>query len=132
MRVSFNVIAPVIAVAAVAALAACTTTATSSATAGENAWTGQKAAPPGQSRYPLAHKTLSRMKAKDPGIEQFIKNSYGYAVFPTVSEGALIIGGSYGEGGAFHDGKMVANCSIAKGSIGFQIGGKAYSEVIFF
>lgn len=132
MRIPVRVFATAAAGVAMIGLAACSTTATSSATSGSNAWTGEKTEPSAQHPYPLAHKTLSRMVEKDPGIKRFIKNSYGYAVFPTVSEGALIVGGSYGEGGAFHAGKRVARCSIAKGSIGFQIGGKAYSEVIFF
>ncbi|HEX5313864.1 MAG TPA: YSC84-related protein, partial [Gammaproteobacteria bacterium] len=68
----------------------------------------------------------------DPSLKRFIDNSYGYAVFPTVSSGAFIVGGSYGEGAAFHGSQMVAKCSISKGSIGAQVGGQAYSEVIFF
>src|SRR5690625_2782500 len=48
--------------------------------------------------YPEAHKTMSRMVAKDSGMRQFIKNAYGYAVFPTVAEGALIVGGAHGSG----------------------------------
>jgi len=82
--------------------------------------------------YPEAHKTMSRMVAKDSGMRQFIKNAYGYAVFPTVAEGALIVGGAHGSGGAFRDNKKVASCSISKASIGIQAGGQAYSEVIFF
>ncbi len=114
-------------VAAGFGLGACT--ATSSASSGQ-APMAQISQP--STAYPQAHQTMARMVGADPGIRKFLDNAYGYAVFPTVSKGALIIGGSYGKGGAFRGGKLVANCSIAKGSIGFQIGGKAYSEVIFF
>ncbi|MDN5864078.1 MAG: hypothetical protein L0I62_02520 [Gammaproteobacteria bacterium] len=124
-----RVVTVLIAGGALAGLAACSTTATTSATSGSNAWTGEKAAPATASRY---QETLDRMINKDPGIKRFLGSSYGYAVFPTVGKGALIVGGAYGEGAAFRQGELVAHCTIAKGSIGFQIGGKAYSEVIFF
>lgn len=82
--------------------------------------------------YPEAHETMSRMVAKDSGMRKFIKDAYGYAVFPTVAEGALIVGGAHGNGGAFRNDNKVASCSISKASIGAQVGGQAYSEVIFF
>lgn len=115
------------AAAMILGLAACS--ATSSATSGSIAMA--RISQP-SAAYPQAHKTMSRMVGVDPSMRSFLKNAYGYAVFPTVSKGALIVGGSYGEGGAFRGGKMVAKCSISKGSIGFQVGGEAYSEVIFF
>jgi lipid-binding SYLF domain-containing protein len=62
----------------------------------------------------------------------FFHHSYGYAVFPTVGEGALIVGGAGGKGGVFVDGKQVGEATLAQVSIGFQAGGKAFSEIIFF
>lgn len=115
------------AVVAAGGLAACT--ATTSATSGQSPMA--KVSQP-STAYPQAHQTMGRMVGADPSMRKFLNKAYGYAVFPTVSKGALIIGGSYGKGGAFRNGKLVANCSIAKGSVGFQVGGKAYSEVIFF
>lgn len=123
----------VVAAGGLLTLAACSMTATSSATAEGSGWTGEKPSVnvPLDS-YPGAHNTLQRMVAEDPTLKEFIHNSYGMAIFPTVSKGAFIVGGAYGEGWAFRGGEKVAECSITKGSIGFQIGGKAYSEVIFF
>ncbi|MGH8274383.1 MAG: YSC84-related protein [Gammaproteobacteria bacterium] len=114
---------------AVAGLGLGACTATTSTTSGQSPM-AQVSQP--STAYPQAHQTMGRMVGADPSMRKFLKNAYGYAVFPTVSKGALIVGGTYGQGGAFRNGKMVAKCSIAKGSIGFQIGGKAYSEVIFF
>lgn len=131
MRVYSSVFLCAAAGAAMLGLAACSTTSTASATSG-GGWNGKPPAGAPQGNHPLAQETLARMVAKDPGIKRFLKDAYGYVVFPTVSQGAFIVGGSYGEGGAFQGGEMVARCSIAKGSVGFQIGGQAYSEVIFF
>lgn len=62
----------------------------------------------------------------------FFKNCYGYAVFPTVGKGGIGIGGAYGEGRVYEKNKMTGTVSLAKLSIGFQLGGQAFSEIIFF
>ena len=65
-------------------------------------------------------------------VQKFFKNSYGYAVFPTIGKGGWIIGGSFGKGKVYRNGKVTGKVSVIKGSIGFQFGGKAFSEIIFF
>ncbi len=62
----------------------------------------------------------------------FFHNSYGYAVFPTVVEGGLGVGGAYGKGRVYVHGRHVGNATMGQLSVGFQAGGKAYSEIIFF
>ncbi len=62
----------------------------------------------------------------------FFKHAYGYAVFPTVGAGGFIIGGAYGKGHVFVDGKQTGTSTLTAASIGFQLGGKAFSEIIFF
>ena len=65
-------------------------------------------------------------------VQKFFRNSYGYAVFPTIGKGGWIIGGSYGKGQVYHNGEITGKVSVIEGSIGFQMGGKAFSEIIFF
>jgi len=67
-----------------------------------------------------------------PVVQKFFKNSYGYAVFPTIGKLGWLIGGSYGPGQVYRDGKVTGKTSIIEGTIGFQFGGKAFSEIIFF
>jgi lipid-binding SYLF domain-containing protein len=62
----------------------------------------------------------------------FFKNSYGYAVFPTIGEGGFIVGGAGGKGHVYERGKYVGDSTMAQVSVGFQAGGKAYSEIVFF
>lgn len=62
----------------------------------------------------------------------YFKNSYAYAVFPTVGEGAFIVGGAGGQGGVFVGGRQIGTSIMAQVSVGFQLGGKAFSEIIFF
>jgi lipid-binding SYLF domain-containing protein len=62
----------------------------------------------------------------------FFDNSYGYAVFPTIGKGAIGIGGAYGKGRVYAQGKHVGDTSMTQLSIGFALGGQGYSEIIFF
>ena len=69
---------------------------------------------------------------ENPAVAPFFKNSYGYAVFPTVGKGGFGIGGAYGKGQVFEKGKLVGTAKLIHVSFGFQAGGQAYSEIIFF
>jgi lipid-binding SYLF domain-containing protein len=62
----------------------------------------------------------------------FFSRSYGYAVFPTVGEGGFIIGGARGKGRVYVHGKYAGDTTMTQLSAGFQAGGKAYSQIIFF
>jgi lipid-binding SYLF domain-containing protein len=62
----------------------------------------------------------------------FFSNSYAYAVFPSVGSGALLVGGAFGKGRVYLHGHYVGDASMGQVSVGFQAGGKAYSEIIFF
>jgi len=62
----------------------------------------------------------------------FFKNSYGYAVFPAVGQGSFIVGAAHGDGRVYAHGVHVGNTSVTQLSVGFQAGGQAYSEIIFF
>ncbi|MCG6899993.1 MAG: hypothetical protein LJE75_08320 [Gammaproteobacteria bacterium] len=62
----------------------------------------------------------------------FFNNSYGYAVFPTIGKGGIGIGGAYGKGRVYAGGKYVGNTSMTQLSIGFQLGGQGFSQIIFF
>ena len=62
----------------------------------------------------------------------FFKSSYGYAVFPTIGKGGIGVGGAYGKGCVYAHGKHVGDTSMTQLSIGFQLGGQGFSEIIFF
>src|ERR1700722_18319210 len=62
----------------------------------------------------------------------FFSRSYAYAVFPTVGSGALGVGGAYGKGRVYVHGVYSGDATMGQVSLGFQAGGKAYSQIIFF
>lgn len=71
-------------------------------------------------------------KEKDPGIQQFFDKSYGYAVLPQVFKGAFWIGGAYGKGEVYEQGKMVGYCDMSQATLGFSFGGEFFREIVFF
>jgi hypothetical protein len=79
-----------------------------------------------------ARETIAVFEKADPDLRKFFAGSAGYAVFPTVGKGAIGIGGAGGSGVVFEGGKAIGKASLVQVTIGFQLGGQAYSEVVFF
>jgi lipid-binding SYLF domain-containing protein len=79
-----------------------------------------------------ARATVETFKKTDPKIEKFFSSAAGYAVFPTIAKGAVGVGGAGGDGVLFVGGQPVGKASMGQASIGFQLGGQTYSEVVFF
>ena len=69
---------------------------------------------------------------KSASVQPFFENAYGYAVFPTIGKAGIGIGGSYGTGQVYEKGVVTGTASLAKLSVGFQLGGQAYSQMVFF
>jgi lipid-binding SYLF domain-containing protein len=65
-------------------------------------------------------------------MEKIFSDAVGYAVFPTVGKGAIGIGGARGKGWVYHGGSVIGKSTLTQVSIGFQLGGQAYSEIVFF
>lgn len=79
-----------------------------------------------------AQEAIAVFKRADPGLSRFFARSAGWAVFPTVGKGAIGIGAAHGSGVLFEGGKAVGTCTLTQVTVGFQLGGQAYSEIIFF
>lgn len=75
--------------------------------------------------------TLGEMRARDPSIDRVLHGSYAYAVFPDVGKaGVGGIGGAYGRGILFEHGRPIGYVKIEAGSVGAQLGGQAYAELL--
>jgi lipid-binding SYLF domain-containing protein len=77
-------------------------------------------------------RTLDAMRSEDPSFGRFIDDAYAYAVYPTVGKGGLIAGGAYGKGEVYEQGKMIGYSDLTQVTVGAQIGGQSYSEVVAF
>ncbi|MHC4407537.1 MAG: lipid-binding SYLF domain-containing protein [Planctomycetota bacterium] len=76
--------------------------------------------------------TIARFKDKWAAVRVHLEHAHAYAVFPTVGKGGMGIGGAFGRGQAFEGGKMVGYVKLTSASIGLQLGGQSFSEIIFF
>lgn len=69
---------------------------------------------------------------KSSDVAPFFDTAYGYAVFPSIGKAGLGIGGAHGKGQVYRDGEVVGFTSLSELSVGFQAGGQAYSQIVFF
>jgi len=79
-----------------------------------------------------AQVVTDRLLEADSGMQRFFDAAAGYVVLPNVGKGGIGIGGARGKGLLFVDGEAIAEVTMTQLSIGFQWGGQAYSEFIFF
>ncbi|MFK7790325.1 MAG: YSC84-related protein [Phycisphaeraceae bacterium] len=80
-----------------------------------------------------AQSTLNTFKQNKPGYYKVYNGSaVGKAVFPSIGKGGYFLGGAYGQGVVYEGSKLVGYCKIEQATIGFQLGGQAYSQIIFF
>ncbi|MEM9064871.1 MAG: YSC84-related protein [Planctomycetota bacterium] len=69
---------------------------------------------------------------QDPSLERWFEDSYGFAIFPNVGKGGIGIGGAYGEGLVYELGEAIGSVTLTQATIGFQLGGQSYQQVVFF
>ncbi len=75
---------------------------------------------------------LESLRAADSGLGKHFDTAAGYAVFPNVGKGGLILGGAHGNGIVFEKGQPTGWASLSQFTFGAQIGGQEFTEVIFF
>ena len=81
---------------------------------------------------PQAKQTITMFQKNDRTIASFFQKSAGYAVFSNVGKGGLGIGGMNGDGVVFERGNPVGYTELTAVTIGFQAGGQAFREIVFF
>ena len=80
-----------------------------------------------------AQQTIRLFQKTDPGMQVFFDQAYGYAVFPDVYKGGiLLLGGARGDGFVYEQGRLIGRSSITQINVGPQLGGQAFAEIIFF
>jgi lipid-binding SYLF domain-containing protein len=76
--------------------------------------------------------TVLTFQKADPGLSTFFAKSAGYAVFPSVGKGGFGVGGAYGEGVVYQNNQPIGRAKLTQVSVGAQVGGQEFSQVIFF
>jgi len=78
-----------------------------------------------------AEAVIAKFKEKDPDLANVFARARGYAVYPTVGKGGIGLGGAHGKGYVYEGGRLIGTSSLTQVTIGLQLGGQAYSEVVF-
>ena len=68
----------------------------------------------------------------DADIAKWFTSAYGYAVFPSITKAAVVVGGAGGSGRVFEKGAYIGDVRVSQASIGASLGGESFAEVIFF
>ena len=68
----------------------------------------------------------------DKLMQSLFDNAYGYVIFPNIGKAAAGVGGAAGNGIVYEKGKEVGTAKMKQLTVGLQLGGQVYSEVIFF
>ena len=68
----------------------------------------------------------------DPQFEAFAKKGYGFAFFPEITKGGLVVGGAHGQGVVYEKGQHIGYADLTQMSVGFQAGYQDYSQLIVF
>ncbi len=67
----------------------------------------------------------------NPKLQTYFDDAKAYAIFPNVGKGALIVGAASGNGAVYERGTLVGMANLKQLDVGAQIGGKAFSEIVF-
>lgn len=79
-----------------------------------------------------ADAALAKAKRHDNGLAQTLQSCHAYAVFPEVGKGGAGVGGAYGKGVVYQNGKPIGYCDLSQATVGLQLGAQTYTEIICF
>jgi len=68
----------------------------------------------------------------DSSMSKIFNSAYGYVIFPNIGKGGIGVGGAAGNGAVYEHDTLIGTAKMTQVSVGFQFGGQAYREVIFF
>lgn len=77
-------------------------------------------------------KAMERFSEKDSSFKATLEKLVGYAIFPEVAKGGFIVGGAGGRGEVYAGGKLIGHATLSQGTVGAQIGGQKFAEIILF
>ncbi len=74
----------------------------------------------------------TRKMFEGAGLTDLFTSAFGYALFPTIGKAGFVIGGAYGKGRVYMGGEYYGDTAMTQATIGFQLGGSGFSQVVFF
>jgi lipid-binding SYLF domain-containing protein len=85
-----------------------------------------------ESVHKAVEATLAQIRTKHSDVEKALEKAYGYAVFPDVGRASAVLGGAHGRGEVFERGERVGSATMTQITLGVQLGGQTFSEIVLF
>ena len=81
-----------------------------------------------------SQQAMSDFMKTDSTLKNSVSSSAGYAIFPNVGKGGLVVGGAHGKGLVFEKSNPspVGQATLTQASIGAQVGGQTFAQLILF
>lgn len=79
-----------------------------------------------------ARSVLNQLVSSNANAKKLSETAIAALVFPVVTKAGFIVGGQYGDGVLFKQGRPIAYYNTAGGSYGLQAGAQQYGYVMFF
>lgn len=79
-----------------------------------------------------ARSLLNQLITSNPNAKKLSEKAIATLVFPEVTKAGFIVGGQYGDGVLFKQGRPVTYYNTAGGSYGLQAGAQQFGYVLFF
>jgi len=79
-----------------------------------------------------ARTVLNQLVASNVNAKKSNEKAVAILVFPVVTKAGFIVGGQYGDGVLFREGRPAAYYNTAGGSYGLQAGAQQFAYVLFF
>ena len=75
---------------------------------------------------------LKQFLDADPTLQTLLDSTAGYAILPDITKAGAVLGAAFGKGEVYERGTRIGTCELSQGTVGAQLGGDAYSELIIF
>src|SRR4051812_15950120 len=82
--------------------------------------------------HPQVQAALRRLEDKHPGLRGFLGGARGYVVFPSIGKAAAVLGVAFGKGEVFEKRKLIGYAGIVQLTLGIQLGGETFTQIIAF
>lgn len=79
-----------------------------------------------------ANTALNLATSSHTSFDSLIRGAPGYVVFPAVGKAAAGVGGAYGRGIVYKNGRQIGYADLRQASVGLQLGGQSYTEILVF
>jgi lipid-binding SYLF domain-containing protein len=92
--------------------------------------TAPKSASEQQSLEARANTTIDEMTSREPALAGMLSTAAGYAVFPDIGKGGALVGGAFGRGVLYANGRVIGFVKVEQASIGAQLGAQTFAELL--